>query len=390
MSRNKPLVFVVTCAFIFITACLGVSGCGTTTKAGKFKVGVILSLSGPAAPLGQSEQRSINLLKSQLDKQGGINGQPVEFIIQDDESDPAKASVAANKLIQQDKVPVLIGCSSSGSTLAIMPIAEKAQVPVVAMAAGTPVTQPVKKYIFSVAPSDTLVIQRALMYFKDEIKIQRISVLHDANAYGTGGADQVKAMAPKYNIAIVADESYGSADTDMTPQLTKIAQTNAQAILVWGTNPGPASIAKNMQQLGMKIPFVGSSGIANKTFINLAGSAANGVVFPASRLILPQTIPAGSQWAKTVQSFSAAYKQAYNQDIDTFAAHGWDSSNIVVNALKVAGDNSAEIRNQIEKLKDYPGADGVFNYSPTNHAGLKVDALVMVLIQNGQWVQAKP
>jgi branched-chain amino acid transport system substrate-binding protein len=390
MSRNKPLVIAVTCAFIFITACLALSGCNSGAKAGTFKVGVILSLSGPAAPLGQSEQRSINLLKSQLDKQGGISGQPVEFIIQDDESDPAKASVAANKLIQQDKVPVLIGCSTSGSTLAIMPIAEKAQIPVVAMAAGTAVTQPAKKYIFSVAPSDTLVIQRALMYFKNEIKIQRIAVLHDANAYGTGGADQVKAMAPKYNITIVADESYGSADTDMTPQLTKIAQTNAQAILVWGTNPGPASIAKNMQQLAMKIPFVGSSGIANKTFINLAGSAANGVVFPASRLILPQTIPAGSQWAKTVSSFSSAYKQAYNQDIDTFAAHGWDSSNIVVNALKAAGDKSAEIRNQIEKLKNYPGADGVFNYSPSNHAGLKVDALVMVLIQNGQWVQAKP
>jgi branched-chain amino acid transport system substrate-binding protein len=390
MFKNKPLGITLAIVFIFIAACLAAGGCGKTTKTGKFKVGVILSLSGPAAPLGQSEQKSINLLKQQLDKDGGINGQPVEFLIEDDESDPAKASVAANKLIVQEKVPVLIGCSSTGSTLAIMPIAEKALVPVLSMAAGTQVTQPMKKFIFSVAPSDALVIQRAMMYFKDEIKISKLAILHDANAYGTGGADQVKVMAPKYGLTIVANESYGSADTDMTAQLTKIQQTPAQAVLVWGTNPGPASIAKNMQQLGMKIPYVGSSGIANKTFINLAGPAANGVVFPASKLILPSTIPSGSKWAQTVNTFNAAYKKAYNADIDTFAAHGWDASNIVVNALKAAGDSSSGIRNQIEKIEDYPGADGVFTYSSTNHAGLKVDALVMVRIENGQWVQAKP
>jgi len=388
MSRNKPLILVVCVAVIFTAAWLG--GCSSSPKSGKFKVGVILSLSGPAAPLGQSEQRSINLLKNQLIKQGGINGTPVDFIIIDDESDPAKANVAANRLINQEKVCAIIGCSSTGSTLAIMPTAEKAMIPVVAMAAGTQVTQPVKKWVFSVAPGDPLVITRALMYFKDEIKVKRIAILHDSNAYGTGGADQVKAQAPKYGISIVANESYGSADTDMTAQLTKIAQTDAQAILVWGTNPGPASIAKNMQQLNIKLPFVGSSGIANKTFINLAGTAANGVVFPASKLILPQTIPAGSKWAQTVQSFSAAYKQAYNMDIDTFAAHGWDSSNMVVNAIKTAGEDPAKIRTAIEGLKSYPGADGVFTYSPTNHAGLTVDALVMVLIQNGQWVQVKP
>lgn len=389
MSRTARAV-AVTAAFILVVACLAAGGCAKKAKSGKYTVGVILSLSGPAAPLGQSEQKSIELLTEELDKQGGINGQPVEFLIEDDESDPAKASIAANKLIDQEKAVAIVGCSSTGSTLAIMPIAQKAMIPVVAMAAGTQVTQPVKKYIFSVAPSDALVIQRAMMYFQNEMKITKLAVLHDANAYGTGGADQVKAMAPKYGITIVANESYGSADTDMTAQLTKIQQTPAQAILVWGTNPGPASIAKNMQQLGMTIPFVGSSGIANKTFINLAGTAANGVIFPASRLILPQTIPAGSKWAESVNAFSAAYKKAYNTDIDTFAAHGWDAGNIVVDALKSAGDDSALIRDQIEKLKDYPGADGVFTYSPTNHAGLKVDALVMVKIENGQWVEAKP
>lgn len=382
---------VAALAVLMITAsfCLLAGGCGKKTESGRYKIGVIVSLSGPGAPLGQSEQKSINLLKDQLEKEGGINGQPVEFLVEDDESDPAKASVAANKLIEQEKVPALIGCSTTGSTLAVVPIAEKAGIPLVSMAAGTQVTQPVKKFVFSVAPSDALVIRKTLMYFKDVMKINKLAILHDANAYGTGGADQVKAMAPGYGINIVASESYGSADTDMTAQLTKIQQTPAQSILVWGTNPGPASIAKNMQQLGMKIPFIGSSGIANKTFINLAGGAANGVIFPASRLILPSTIPAGSEWARVVKAFGADYKKMHNADIDTFAAHGWDAGNIVVSAFRDAGDDSALVREHIEKTRDYPGADGVFTYKPKDHAGLEVDALVMVRIENGQWVEAK-
>ena len=386
VSRNRMLVALA--SFALVLALL-TAGCGQAAKTGKFKIGAILSLSGPSAPLGQSEQRSINLLKKQLGTQG-IKGTPVQFIILDDESDPAKATAAANRLITQEKVCAIIGCSSTGSTLAIMPSVEKSMVPVVAMAAGTKVTQPAKKWVFSVAPGDALVIQRALMYFKDELKVQRIAVLHDSNAYGTGGVDEIKAQAPSFGITIVADESYGSADTDMTPQLTKVDSTNAQALLVWGTNPGPASIAKNMQQLGMTLPFVGSSGIANKTFIDLAGSASNGVVFPASRLILPSTIPAGSKWAKTVEDFSSAYQAEYKMPIDTFAAHGWDASKVIVDAIKSVGEDSAGIQASIQKLASYPGVDGVFTYSATNHAGLKVDSLVMVKIENGQWVQAKP
>jgi branched-chain amino acid transport system substrate-binding protein len=387
MLRKRSFV-AIAIAFIFISTCLA-AGCSKTAKAGKFKIGVILSLSGPAAPLGQSEQRSINLLKQQLGSKG-IDGTPVEFLIEDDESDPAKANIAANMLINQEKVCAIIGCSTTGSTLSIMPTAEKALIPVVAMAAGTKVTDPVRKWVFSVAPGDALVIQRVMMYFKDELKISKIAILHDSNAYGTGGADQVIAQAPKYNIQVVANESYGSADTNMTAQLTKIQETPAQALLVWGTNPGPASIAKDMQQLGMKIPFVGSSGIATQKFIELAGPAANGTTVPASRLILPSTIPSGSEWSKAVNDFTTAYKNAYKMNIDTFAAHGWDASNMIVNAIRKVGEDPAKIQVEVQNLKNYPGVDGVFNYSAKDHAGLKVDALVMVQVSNGQWVEAKP
>lgn len=343
-----------TCLIVALT--LALAGCGNN-KNKVYKIGVILSLSGPTAPLGQSEQRSLQMLQNNLQKAGGINGAKVQFIIEDDESDPAKASAAATKLIDQEGVTALIGCSSSGSTLAIAPIIEKKQIPTVAMAAGIAVTQPTKKWMFSVAPSDALVVQRILMYFRDEAKVKKVAVIHDSNAYGTGGADEFKAKAPRYGITVVADESYGSADTDMTPQLTKIAQTDAQSILVWGTNPGPASIAKNMQQLNMTLPLVASSGIANQKFIELAGTAANGVVFAASRLILPNTIPTGSDWAKAVSDFSTQYKSTYNMNIDTFAAHGWDAGNIVVNAMKKAGTASSGIQSEIQKTTKYAGVD---------------------------------
>lgn len=390
MSRAKGLRALLNCfiCMVFVAPML-LSGCGGAGKARVYKVGVLLSLSGPAAPLGQPEQRSIDLLKADLDKAGGVNGGTVEFMIEDDESDPQKANLAVTRLIEQEGAIAVIGSSTTGATLAVAPTAERKQVPVVCMAAGSKLTQPPRRWLFSVAPSDALVIRRVLIYFRDELKVKNVAVLHDSNAYGTGGADEFKSRAPSSGVNVVASESYGSADTDMTAQLTKIAQTDAQAMLVWGTNPGPASIARNMQQLGITLPFVGSSGIANRKFIELAGPAANGVVFPASRIILPSTIPSGSDWARSVERFSAEYKKKYDVDIDTFAAHGWDAGNIVLNALKSAGDDSQEIRDVIERTTRYAGADGVFTYTSKDHAGLKLDALVMVKIENGQWVEDK-
>jgi branched-chain amino acid transport system substrate-binding protein len=389
MSRRKSFSLIAFSVALFLIVAVGAVGCSSKPSVSLYKIGVVLSASGPSAPLGTSEQNSIRILESQINDQGGVDGVKVSFIIEDDQSDPAKASVAATKLITQDQVLALIGSSTTGATLAMAPIVEKNQVPLVSMAAGVKVTQPPQKWIFSVAPSDSLVTQKVLMYLRDTLKVKTIAILHDANAYGTGGSDELKAKAPAYNIQIVADESYGSADTDMTPQLTKIQQTSAQALVVWGTNPGPASVAKNMQELNMTIPFVGSSGIANQKFIELAGPAANGVVFAASKLIIPSSIPAGSAWAKAVNEFSAAYKKAYGVNIDTFAAHGWDSGNMVVNAIKSVGADSAKIQSELQSVTDYPGVDGVFTYTATNHAGLKVDALMMVKIVNGQWVEVK-
>jgi branched-chain amino acid transport system substrate-binding protein len=376
---------------ILVAATFGLAGCGKKTvdsSKSVYKIGAVLSLSGPAAPLGQPEQRALQMMEEQLNAGEGVNGHKVQFIIIDDQSDPAKAKEAITKLINQEGVAAVIGSSSTGATLAMAPVAESSKVTQVCCAAGTKITDPVQKYVFRTPPTDSMAIDRVLLYLTAQ-KISKIAILHDQNAFGTGGADELSAKAPKSGVTVVARESYGSTDTDMTAQLTKIKGTPAQAVVVWGTNPGPASIAKNMQQLGMTIPFIGSHGIANKKFIELAGAAANGVAFPAGRMLIPSSIPEGSEWRNVVDKFITDYKTKFNLDADTFAGHGWDAGLIFTEAMKTAGSDKTLIQSTVQATKGLTGIGGVFTYSPTNHNGLKVSDLIMVKIENGNWVEVK-
>jgi branched-chain amino acid transport system substrate-binding protein len=377
---------------VLIAATLVIAGCGektVDTSKSVFKIGAVLSLTGPAAPLGEPEQRALMLLEEELNDGEGVDGHKVEFIIEDDESQPEKAKAAITKLINQEKVPAVIGSSSTGATLAMAPVAESSKVPLVCCAAGTKITDPVMPYVFRTPPTDSMAIEKVLDYLENSLKVEKIAILHDANAFGTGGADELSQKAPDAGIEIVARESYGSTDTDMTAQLTKIKGTDAEAIVVWGTNPGPASIAKNMQQLAMEIPYVGSHGIANKKFIELAGTASEGVVFPAGKLLIPESIEEGSEWRQAVDDFAQAYEDKYNMEIDTFAAHGYDAGLIVTEAMKMAGTgtDSQAIRDAIEEIEEFVGIDGIYTFSAKNHDGLSADDLIMIEVKDGDWVE---
>jgi branched-chain amino acid transport system substrate-binding protein len=388
-KTSSVLLVVALCLAVAVT--LSAVGCGqqkVDTSKETYKIGAVLSLSGPAAPLGQPEQRALSLLEEQLNDGAGVDGHKVEFVIEDDESQPEKAKAAITKLINQEKVAGIIGSSTTGATLAMAPVAQSSKIPMICCAAGTKITDPVMSYVFRTPPTDSMAITKVLEYLKAK-KIAKIAILHDSNAFGTGGADELSQKAGKYGVEVVARESYGSTDTDMTAQLTKIKGSPAEAIVVWGTNPGPASIAKNMQQLGMNIPYVGSHGIANQKFIELAGEAANGVVFPAGKLLIPESIEEGSEWRTMVDDFAAEYKAKFNMDIDTFAAHGYDAGLIMTEAMKEAGIDPVMLRDQIEKTTDFVAVDGEYTYTPKDHDGLKTSDLIMILIENGKWTEEK-
>ena len=353
-----------------------------------YVIGAFVSVSGPNAPLGTPERDTLQMLEEKINKKGGINGHPLKLVIEDDASDNTNAVKAAKKLIEQDNVVAIIGGSGTGPTMAVIPIAEAAGVPQMSMAAGLAITDPIKKFVFRVAPTDLLVAGKILGYLNQN-KISKIAIIYDSNAFGSSGRDQLRQLAPKFRVNIMAEESFASKDTDMTVQLTKIRTTDAQAIICWGTNPGPAQVAKNVQQLGITLPLFMSHGVANQAFLDQAGPAANGIMLPAIKLIIANELPDSDPQKRVLLQYSREFQERFNRPADHYGGHAWDALNIIVNALNKVGSDRAKLRDEIEKTTRFSGIGGVFNYSSTNHDGLNNESCAMLKIVKGKWTLLK-
>ena len=351
-------------------------------------VGAIVSATGPAAPLGEPERAALLMAEEQVNAAGGVLGRPLKIVIEDDQSNPKEAVTAANKLLTQEKVIAIIGSSSSGATLAMKPITDKAGIPLLAIAASNAITADPIAWVWRAPPKDSLAVGKALSYMEAK-GYKTIGLLYDDNAYGSSGAAEIEKVQADYGLEVVAKESYKTTDTDLTAQLTKIKGANPDVLLVWGTNPGPAVAAKNAQQLGMTMPFMGSHGIANQAFIDLAGDAAEGVIFPAGPLLVPSAVTDPKQ-KEVVDKFVADYEAATGKKPPTFAGHAYGALTLLMTAIEAAkGTDPAALQTQLSAIDGVVTPDGTYHYSATDHDGLALTDLIMVKIQGGTWVEEK-
>ena len=348
-----------------------------------YVIGAVLDVTGTGSPLGTPEADTLKMLEKQINARGGINGHPVKVIIYDNASDEAKSVTAVKKLIVSDKVVAIIGPSQTGTTLAGAATVEAAGIPMISCAAGIKIVDPVKPWIFKTAQSDMHAVAKVVDYLKAK-KMQKIALLTVANAFGESGKQQLELQAPKAKIQIVAEESFGGSDTDMTAQLMKIRRTDAQAIICWGTNPGPAIVAKNMQTLGIKLPVIMSHGVANKKFLELAGTAANGVILPAGKIVVAEFLPGSDKQKKKLLAYKQAFQDEYHREADGFGGYAYDAFHLITEALAQYGSNPVKLRLALEKAQ-FVGISGTFNFSADDHNGLAKDAFVMVKVVNGDW-----
>lgn len=357
--------------------------------AGTIKIGGLFAVTGPASFLGEPEKKTLEMLAKEANDKGGINGMKVEVVIYDTTGDATKAVQLATKLIKDDKVSVIIGPSTTGESMAVIPVAEKEKIPLISCAAGIKITEPVKQWVFKTPANDHVAAEKILNYMAKQ-KQKNIALLTVTDGFGSSGREQIKTLAKQKGFAIVADEVYGPKDTDMTAQLTKIRGIKPDVIICWGTNPGPAVITKNVKQLGIKIPLYMSHGVASKKFIELAGpDAAEGVMLPAGKLAIYDVLPKNDIQYKLLKDYDQAYRKAHGVEASTFGGYAYDAWLLATAAIKKSGTTPDKIRSGIEQTKKLTSISGVFNMSPKDHNGLDLSAFEMVKVSKGDWVLIK-
>ena len=355
-----------------------------------YKVGAVFSVTGRTSFLGEPEKKTAVMIAEAINKVGGINGHPLELVVYDDESDETKAVLAVKRLLKKDKVPVIIGPSLSGNTLAVVKVMNDAKVPLVSCAASNKIVTPVvdRHWIFKVPQSDTHAVEKVYDHLLKR-GINKIAIMSVSTGFGASGREELLRLAPQVGIEIVADERYGPKDTDITAQLTRIRGTDAQAIVNWSVGPTQVLAVKNWHDLGMtSIPFYQSHGFGSRKNIKLAAGAAEGVFCPLGRVNIPDLVPDDHPQKKVIEIYNKAYQEKYSEPLSSFGGHGWDALNLVIDALKAVGPDSAKIRDYIETRTNFIGQHGVFNFSPTDHNGLTKEAFEMVVVKDGDWALA--
>ncbi len=350
------------------------------------KIGSVLSVTGPAAFLGDPELKTLQQYVEELNKKGGVLGRPLQLVHYDDGSDANKANGFGKRLIDDDKVDILVGGTTTGSTMSMAPLVEKAGIPFISLAGAVVIVEPVKKWIFKTPHTDRMAAEKVFEDMKKR-NISKVALLAETSGFGQSGKKETEGVAAKYGITLVASETYGPKDTDMSPQLTKIKNApGVQAVFIFGLGQGPAIATKGYKQLGMTLPLYHAHGVASEEFIKLAGPAAEGARLPAAALLVAGKLDAKDPQKAVVTAYSKAYHDKWNSDVSSFGGHAYDGLMLAVDAIKRAGGtDKAKVRDAIEATKGYIGTGGVVNMSASDHMGLDLSAFRLLEIKNGDW-----
>ena len=353
------------------------------------RVGAFLSVTGPAAFLGDPELKTLELYVERLNAEGGVLGRKLQLIAYDDAGDAEKARTFAKRLLEQDKVDLIVGGSTTGATMAAVPLAEAAGTPFISLAGAVVIVEPTKRWVFKTPHTDRMACEKIFVDVQTR-KLSRVALISGAGGFDKSMRAECLKVAPKYGVEIVADETYAASDTDMTAQLTKIRGSTAQAVLNAGFGQGPALVTRNYRQVGLTLPLYQSHGVASKEFIKLAGSAAEGVRLPAAALLVADLLAAGDAQKPVVTGYTKAYADKYKADVSTFGGHAYDGLMLAVQAIKAAGSvDKAKVRDALEATRGYVGTGGVVNMSALDHMGLDLSAFRMLEIKDGNWSLVK-
>lgn len=359
------------------------------------KLGAFFDLSGRAAFIGTPTKLVAEMVVEKLNGEGGINGRKIELVIADTEANPAKTASIAKKFIHKDGVVAIIGPTLTDTGMNVKKVVDKGQTPTFMTVGGDPVIMGGKfgpfKYVFKSPQRSSIAVKRLFIYLKEK-NLTKVALLSAADGFGKDGARWMDKLASEYGIEIIARESFGTRDTDMTAQLTKVKNARPQAIIAWTIGPAGSIIAKNKAQLGIDLPLFQCHGLPDPKYVELAGAASEGDRMPATKLLVVDELDDSDPQKAVIQEFVKLYKEkGYDKQfpINTHSGYAWDAIMMVANAIEKVGTDKEALRKELESTKNYVGISGTYNITAEDHNGLDVDSMVMVEVKDGKFTLAK-
>ncbi len=265
-------------------------------------------------------------------------------------------------------------------------IAEEGKTILLSCAAAEVIVNPVAKYVFKTPQKDDYAAQKIFETMK-AMGISKIAAVSDNTGFGQAGKAQLAEAAPKFGIQILENEVYDSKATDLSALVAKLkANPNVQAVVNWSIVPAQSIIAKNMRQAGWTVPLFQSHGFGNIKYVEAAGAAAEGIIFPAGRLLIADQLPKNNPQKAVLLKYKKDYEGRFKEDVSTFGGHAYDAFEILSRAIEQAGTDREKVRTAIENMKGFVGTGGVFNFSPQDHNGLNIDSFAMLTVKNGKFV----
>lgn len=355
-------------------------------EAGTVKIGAIFAVTGPASFLGGPEARSAEMVVEKINKAGGINGDTIELIVKDTAGSPEKAISFAKQLIEEEKVVAIIGPSTSGESMAVKQIAEDGKTLLISCAAAEVIVDPVAAHVFKTPQKDSFAAQKIFEEMQN-LKISTVAVAAGNDGFGKAGKEQLEKLAPKFGIKVAVSETYDSKATDLSALVAKMkAEPSVQAVINWSVVPAQAIIAKNMRQANWQVPLFQSHGFGNIEYAKAAGAAAEGIIFPCGRLLVADALAGDHPQKALLKQYKSEYEAKYKEDASAFGGYAYDALNMVLAAVKKAGNDRAKVRDAVEGLQNFAGVGGMFSFSPQDHNGLNIDSFAMMTVKDGKFV----
>ena len=346
-----------------------------------YKIGVVVALSGGFTGLGIPARDAAMAYANDVNAAGGINGRKLELVIYDDASDASTALLVIKKAINDDKVLGIVGPTGSGSAMAAIPVVQEAQIPMIVIASGDSIVNPVNKWVFKFVSGEIKNIPEQYAYLKSK-GVKKLATMNPNNAVGKAGTAYIQPSYAKAGFELVTEQTYEPADTDFAAQLTKIKAAGAEGVIVYDATVTSALVARQMKAMGINVPWTGPYGIIGPANVQAAGEAFNGLVVPAPKVYVVNELADSDPQKKVAQQFYAAFKKSTGKDADPVGMHGWDG-------VMVLADARAKVRDAVEGLKNFPAVVSLLTLSPTDHEGMPPNWMALVQVNNGKFSIAK-